>query len=70
LKRALLAIVIAFLFELLDIGVNDLASRSFAAIPLMYATNLLPFILGLGILMGGNIRLVFRRPRVAAVSTP
>jgi lipopolysaccharide export system permease protein len=70
LKRALLAIVIAFFFELLDIGVNDLASRSFAAIPLMYATNLLPFILGLGILMGGNIRLVFRRPRVAAVSTP
>jgi len=70
LKRALLAIVIAFLFELLDIGVNDLASRSVAAIPLMYATNLLPFILGLGILMRGNIRLGLRRPRVAAVSTP
>ncbi len=40
LKRALLAIVLAFLFELLGIGVNDLASRAAAAIPLMYATGL------------------------------
>jgi lipopolysaccharide export system permease protein len=69
LKRALLAIVVAFLFELIDIGVNDLASRSAAAIPLMYATNLLPFILGLGILTRGSIRLGFPR-RVTAVSTP
>ena len=70
LKRALLAIVIAFLFELLDIGVNDLASRSAAAIPLMYATDLLPFILGFGILLRGNIRLGFQGPRVAAVNIP
>jgi len=70
LKRALLAIVVAFLFELLDIGVNDLASRSAAAIPLMYATDLLPFILGLGILFRGNIRFGFQGPRVAAVNTP
>jgi len=66
LKRALLAIVVAFFFELLDIGVNDLASRSAAVIPLMYATDLLPFILGLGILMRGNLRFGFRRPRLAA----
>jgi len=69
LKRALLAIVIAFLFELLDIGVNDLASRSAAAIPLMYVTDLLPAILGLGMLMRGSVRLGFRRPRVAAITS-
>ena len=57
LKRALLAIVLAFLFELLGIGVNDLASRVSAAIPLMYATGLLPFVLGLGLLMRGSLRL-------------
>ena len=67
LKRVLLAIVIAFLFELLDIGVNDMASRSAAAIPLMYVINLLPAVLGLAILMRGNIRLGFRRPRAAAI---
>ena len=63
----LLAIVIAFLFELLDIGVNDMASRSAAAIPLMYTTNLLPAVLGLAVLMRGNIRLGFRRLRAAAI---
>ena len=67
LKRALLAIVVAFLLELLDIGVNDMASRSAAAIPLMYVINLLPAVLGLAILMRGNIRLGFRRPRAAAI---
>jgi len=67
LKRVLLAIVIAFLFELLDIGVNDMASRSAAAIPLMYTTNLLPAVLGLAVLMRGNIRLGFRRLRAAAI---
>jgi len=66
LKRALLAIVIAFLYELLDIGVNDLASRSAAAIPLMYAINLLPLIIGLAVLLRGNMKLGFRRSRLAA----
>jgi lipopolysaccharide export system permease protein len=70
LKRALLAIVLAFLFELLGIGVNDLASRAAAAIPLMYATGLLPFVLGLGLLMRGNVRLGFRRPRMTALHSP
>jgi lipopolysaccharide export system permease protein len=69
LRRVLLAIAVAFVFQLLDIGVNNLASRSAAAIPLMYATDLVPFILGLAILMRGNIRLGFRRPRMAAVNT-
>ena len=70
LKRALSAIAIAFLFELLDIGVNDLAARSAAAIPLMYVTDLLPFILGIAILLCGNTRLGLRRPRAAALGTP
>jgi lipopolysaccharide export system permease protein len=70
LKRALLAIVLAFLFELLGIGVNDLASRVSAAIPLMYATGLLPFVLGLGLLMRGSLRLNFRRPPMTAFHTP
>jgi lipopolysaccharide export system permease protein len=70
LKRALLAIVLAFLFELLGIGVNDLASRAAAAIPLMYATGLLPFFLGLGLLTRGNVRLGFRRPGMAAFHNP
>jgi hypothetical protein len=65
--RALAAIAVAFIFEVLDIGVNDLAVRSAAAIPLMYATDLLPFVLGLAILLRGNIRLGLRRSRLAAV---
>jgi lipopolysaccharide export system permease protein len=70
LKRALLAIVLAFLFELLGIGVNDLASRASAAIPLMYATSLLPLVLGLTLLMRGSVRLDFWRPRMAALQSP
>jgi lipopolysaccharide export system permease protein len=65
--RALVAIAIAFLFEVLDIGVNDLAVRSAAAIPLMYATDLLPFVLGFAILSRGNNKLSFRRSGLAAV---
>ena len=67
LTRALMAIAAAFIFEVLDIGVNDLAVRSAAAIPLMYATDLLPFVLGFAILLRGNIRLGFRRSGLAAV---
>jgi lipopolysaccharide export system permease protein len=65
--RALVAIAISFIFEVLDIGVNDLAVRSAAAIPLMYATDLLPFVLGFAILLRGNNRLSFRRSGLAAV---
>jgi lipopolysaccharide export system permease protein len=66
MKRVLLAILIAFLSELLGIGANDLASRSAAAIPLMYATGLLPFVLGFGILLHGGIRLGGRPFRMTA----
>jgi lipopolysaccharide export system permease protein len=61
LKRVLLAIAVAFLFELIDLGVNNIASRSSAAVPLMYVADLLPLVLGFGILLHGGIRLGFRR---------
>jgi lipopolysaccharide export system permease protein len=70
LKRALLAVAVAFVFELLDIGVNDLASRSWAAIPLMYAIDLLPMVLGLAILTRGGIKLDLPRLGLAALKTP
>jgi lipopolysaccharide export system permease protein len=69
-SRVLLAIAVAFIFQVLDIGVNDLAVRSAAAIPLMYLTDLLPFVLGFAILLRGNIRLGFRRSGLAAVPAP
>jgi lipopolysaccharide export system permease protein len=66
LNRALIAIGIAFLFELLNLGVNNIAARYIAAIPAMYAATLLPIVLGFGILLHGGIRLGFRRPALAA----
>ena len=66
LKRVLLAIGLAFLFELADLGVNNIASRSGAAIPLMYVADLLPLVVGFGILLHGGIRLGFRRPAPVA----
>jgi hypothetical protein len=55
---------------LLDIGVNNLAVRSSAAIPLMYMADLLPFALGFGILMRGGIKLGLRRPLLAVRTAP
>ena len=65
LTRALAAIGIAFLFELLDLGVNNIAARYIAAVPAMYAATLLPIVLGFGILLHGGIRLGSRRPALA-----
>src|SRR5215813_7149450 len=65
-KRVLLAIASAFLFELLDIGINNVATRHADAIPLMYAADLLPIVLGFGILFHGELRLSFRRPMPVA----
>ena len=56
----ILAIGIAFSFELLDLGVTNIAGRYVAAIPLMYVADLLPLVLGFGILSHGGIRLGFR----------
>ena len=65
-KRVILAIVAAFAFELVALGVSNLADRYAAAIPLMYVTALLPFVLGFGILLHGGIRLGLRWPELAA----
>jgi lipopolysaccharide export system permease protein len=65
LRRVLLAIGLAFAFELLDLGANNLAVRTPAAIPLMYMADLLPFVLGFGILLHGGIKLGFRWPQLA-----
>lgn len=65
-KRILLAIVVAFLFELVNLGIDDLGARFGAAVPLMYMTDLLPFLAGLGVLLHGGIRLGFRWPALAA----
>ncbi|HEX6443343.1 MAG TPA: LPS export ABC transporter permease LptF [Stellaceae bacterium] len=60
-KRVLLAVGLAFLFQSVDLGVKNLASRYDAALPLIYLTDLLPFALGFGILLFGGIRLDLRR---------
>ncbi|MBV8888316.1 MAG: LPS export ABC transporter permease LptF [Alphaproteobacteria bacterium] len=63
LTRVLLAVLLAFVFQALDVGTKNLTNRYSAAIPLMYLTNLLPFVLGFGILLGGGIKLFgWRRP--------
>jgi lipopolysaccharide export system permease protein len=66
LKRVLLAIGLAFAFELLDLGANNLAVRSPAAVPLMYLADLLPFVLGFAILLRGGIKLGSRWPLFVA----
>jgi lipopolysaccharide export system permease protein len=65
LNRILLAIALAFLFELIELGVNNFASRSASAIPIMYVSTLLPLVFGFGILLLGKIRLGFRSPMLA-----
>jgi lipopolysaccharide export system permease protein len=68
-KRVIAAIVAAFLFQMASLGVNNLAARFDRAIPLMYVIDLLPFVLGLAILLHRGIRLDFWRPRLAFIGT-
>jgi lipopolysaccharide export system permease protein len=68
IKRVLAAIVLGFLFEAVGISVGDLAGRWALAIPLMYATDLLPFAAGFAILLYGGISFGFRHPRSAAAA--
>ena len=65
-RRVLLAVGFALLFQSLDLGVKNLAAGSYAAIPLIYLIDLLPFALGFGMLMFGGIRLGFWRPAAVA----
>lgn len=57
LRRVLLAVGIAFLFQALDLGVKNLSSRNLELIPLLYVIDLLPLVAGVGILLFGRIKL-------------
>ncbi len=69
LKRVLLAIVLALLFEVLELGANNVAARHGVAIPLMYAVDLLPIVLGFAILLHRGVRLGLARPVLFARAT-
>ena len=69
LKRVLLAISSALAFQTIDLAIKNLAGRYPVAIALSYVVDLLPFTLGLGILLRRGIRFKFwRLPMTAAVA--
>jgi len=61
LRRVLIAVALALLFQSLDLAAQNMASRTGWGIFLLYLTNLLPFAVGFGILLRGGIRLGFPR---------
>jgi len=65
-KRVLIAVGAAFVFETASLGINDFAARFGQAIPLMYVVDLAPFAIGLLILMHRGIRFGLRWPVFAA----
>jgi len=65
-RRVLLAVGLALVFQALDLAIKNLATRNPSAIPLMYLTDLLPLVLGFGILLFGGIKLGFWRLAPAA----
>ena len=65
LKRVLVAVGCALLFQTLDLAVKNLEGRFAGAIPISYVVDLLPFVVGLGILLRRGIRFNFRRPTLA-----
>ena len=68
LKRVLTAIGCALAFQAIDLAVRNLEGRYTAAIPISYLVDLLPFALGLGILLHRGIRFNFRRLNFAALA--
>jgi lipopolysaccharide export system permease protein len=68
LKRVLIALGCALLFQTLDLAVKNLAGRYSMAIGLSYIVDLLPFTLGLGILSHRGIRFKFWRLPTAAAA--
>ncbi len=57
LRRVLLAVGLAFVFQAFDLGVRNLASRDVGMLPVMYLIDLLPLALGTAILLFGGIKL-------------
>jgi lipopolysaccharide export system permease protein len=68
LKRVLTALGCALLFQTLDLAVKNLAGRYSMAIVLSYVVDLLPFTLGLGIILHRGISFKFRRISLAAAA--
>jgi lipopolysaccharide export system permease protein len=66
LKRVLVAVGCALTFQALDLAIKNLEGRYLAAIPISYVVDLLPFAVGLGILLHRGIRFNFRRLPLAA----
>ena len=54
LRRVLLAVGIAFLFQAVDLGVKNLAGRNTDLVPLLYVVDLLPLVLGIAVLRFGG----------------
>jgi lipopolysaccharide export system permease protein len=69
LRRVMLAIGCAMTFQALDLAVKNLEGRYVAAIAVSYFVDLLPFMVGLGILLHRGIKFNFRRLPFAAVAT-
>jgi lipopolysaccharide export system permease protein len=67
-QRVLLAILVAFLFEALDVGFKNLAGRTLFAVPLLYLNVALP-ILGTAWLLWYGRSTPAARHRVAATSS-
>ena len=55
LRRVLLAVAIAFVFQALDLGVKNLSSRNIELIPVLYLIDLAPLVIGMAILLYGRI---------------
>ena len=67
LKRVLVAVGCALTFQALDLAIKNLEGRFAAVIPISYIVDLLPFVVGLGILLRRGIRFDLRRlSRLAA----
>jgi lipopolysaccharide export system permease protein len=49
-RRVLLAVGLAFVVEVIDVALKDLAARAWFAIPLVYANLLIPMLLALWML--------------------
>lgn len=69
LKRVLIAVACALSFQALDLAIKNIEGRFAAAIPMSYIVDLLPFTLGLGILLHRGIKFNFRRLGFAAPAT-
>jgi lipopolysaccharide export system permease protein len=67
-RRILLAVLLAFLFEVIDLGLRNLAARSELAIPLLYLNTALPMLIGGAVLFRDAHRTAVRPSILAATA--